>query len=151
MFNHVAHENGWFDNVKSGESSPGNSGEVLFQNLTDTQLEDYRIIPEDAQNYKPLVKPENDVVYQVDGVYMKDFNNDRYWYKIGNGLRLTISGALGAGPINFVLTTTSYWGHLSKLANRYGYKNKSEDHWYRPYEFSSNGNPFDQFKFPFKL
>lgn len=134
--NHYAHSSKTKINSKT-DASPGPPGEVEFKKLSEEQLKEFRVIQEDEIQNAPLTTPQNNTVYKVDGFYQKQFTDNKYWYKIGNGNRVTVS--YSNGGYVFKTITFSNWGYFSSV----GYLPKQEDHWYRPTVNSPYGNPFD--------
>lgn len=134
--NHVAHRSDSKNNYAI-EESPGPAGQVEFKDLKDTQLGDFALIGENQKQNDVLITPENDVVYEVDGFYYKNFSDEKYWYKIGNGNKVTVTYS------NKMYTFSSKSFSLYGLLSHVGFMPRSEDHWYRPLKTSPNGNPFD--------
>ena len=121
----------------SDEITP--EGEVTFKGLSKEQLKDFILIPGDAKEGQILkaTPVANDIVYQVDGVYPRNFTNKEYWFKVANGNSATISFSNTTGKYTF-LTTTSYINPLRYLGF-VGFLSKIEDH-----GKTGLGNPFDR-------
>lgn len=64
------------------------TGEIIFKDLTIKQLNDFRIITEDGN--KPYAPTQNGS-YEGDGVYFRNFTDEKYWYKVSGGSSVTIS------------------------------------------------------------
>ncbi len=140
--NHVAHSgNNKTKFSTSEEEGVTPDGEITFKGLTKEQLNDFKLIPEDAIQNQELQSPQsNNTVYKVDGVYCKQFSDNKYWYKVGNGSSATVS-VNKSGNYIFRNTTSSF--NPLKYFSVVGFQSKSNDHWYRPTVNSPNGNPFD--------
>ena len=111
-------------------------GKVTFTGLTPAQLKEFKLIPGDVKEGQTLLSPtENNVVYKVDGVYSKNYSDDKYWYKVGNGRKVNITvGKNGTHHFRDVTPKDSWFIGLSDI----GFYTKVRDH-----GGTKLGNPFD--------
>ena len=79
------------------------SGEIKFVGLTPEELSEFLIIPEDLSPESPLFAPTENKTYEGDGFYQKTFSNEKYWYKVSGGSRVTISKIGGIYQYNSYL------------------------------------------------
>ena len=90
--NHVAHRM-TEPMVLSSSSEEGivPSGEIEFKRLTKEQLDEFRVIPEDVSEETPIYAPDKNGIYKGDGFYHKDFSDEKYWYKVSAGGKVTVT------------------------------------------------------------
>lgn len=136
--NHVAHR---MNELKMLSSSAEDRiippGEIEFKRLTKQQLEEFRVIPEDVSKETPIFTPEKNGIYKGDGFYHKDFSNEKYWYKVSAGGKVTVTYSIKTG-YNFMSYRSEFWESIALIAGKpynVGWESKDRPHW--------TDNPFD--------
>ena len=136
--NHYAHSSKTKISVKEVDDSLF-PGEVRFEGLSGDQLEDFRVIPEDANpDNSDLFVPENNKNYETDGFYLKGMKDDNYWFKIGDGKSVLVTVTprgynTGLSQYSFANVTSQF--NIIGNSSFFGFKPKSDPH------FTSN--PFN--------
>jgi hypothetical protein len=98
-------------------------GLLIFKKLNDTQLADFRVIPENVNvSNEP---PKNNKIYETDGFYLKTKSNDKnYWFKIGNGNFATITvNKIG----NYIISRSIY--NWAGFLSGFGWQGYNKKHW----------------------
>lgn len=136
--NHVAHKNTEPKRNIVGEDNPLlPPGEIEFKDLTDAQLADHLIIPEDVSDKNPTFAPTENKVYKGDGFYFKCYTDEKYWYKVANGSRVIVTYYSGTG-YNYTTIISSFWQGIVNMAGEpyiIDWQSKQKAHW--------TANPFD--------
>ena len=136
--NHAMHKK-VSEKVMQDESNQSNddSGKVRFEEFTEDELKDYRVVPENGLNMDDLPIPANNITYNSDGFYFKNPTKDNYWFKIGDGKSVLVTPLRGTGRISFenrgLLFKVSILAYHSNFYNFFsdmGLRFKGEqDHW----------------------
>lgn len=103
------------------------SSSIVFEGLSDSQLEYFRVIPEAAENNNHTIIPKNGVKYKTDGLYMKDWSESNYWFKIGDGRYVTVTYENGM----YKAKDSSVWVNsiALQLLSAFNFKSINEPHW----------------------
>ncbi|SFO39043.1 RHS repeat-associated core domain-containing protein [Paenimyroides ummariense] len=103
------------------------SSSIVFEGLSDSQLEYFRVIPEDARDSSHTIIPKNVVKYKTDGLYMKDWSESNYWFKIGNGRYVTVTNKDGV----YYAKDSSIWVNsiALQLYSAFNFKSVNKPHW----------------------
>jgi hypothetical protein len=135
--NHVAHSgNNKTKFSTSEEEGVVPSGEIKFKGLTKEQLSEFRVIPEDVSAETPIFTPTKNGTYEGDGFYHKDFSDQKYWYKVSAGGKVTITHSGGA--YHYLSYVSEFWSSIAIARGKYynvGWEPKTNPHW--------TVNPFD--------
>jgi hypothetical protein len=124
------------ESTNTSSNLPGiHPGLVQFVGLTSIQLLQFRVIYENPINGVVIETPQNGIVYRTDGLFIQNFTESQYWYKIGDGwaVQVTVNSQGSYEYLNLP------WA-ASAIFSRAGFERNS--HW------TSNGpgenqNPFD--------
>ena len=135
--NHSLHSNKTKISTKSKDGITP-TGEIEFKGLTKDQLSEFRIIPEDFDPVTdPLITPtENNKTYEGDGFYQKGPTDEKYWYKVSGGSKVTVS--FSGGKYNYLSYVNEFWSAVAQARDKYyrvDWQPKSLPHW--------TINPFD--------
>ncbi len=112
-------------------------GYIKLNGLTDEQLKDIRIIPEESND--PMITPSKNGLYHGDGFYFVGGDNHKYWYKVSNGGGVYVTTVATKEGYNLITQPINnrIWQSLANLFHTdyfVGWRPVSQPH--------SSSNPF---------
>jgi hypothetical protein len=114
-------------------------GTIIMAGMTETELANFAIIPEDAKNKTDTPLCTHNGEYKGDGFYCKSFTTDRYWFKVSAGGKVTVKMSSDRKKIITSSQESSFWRWIAdKKGVPYvvGWQSKNQPHW--------THNPFDK-------